>query len=623
MEKKRKGSWFRSWMGVLFGEKVSKVSLMEEEQVQSPFRTMAKEFLRRKLTIIGLIGFFSMFLASTIIPIFFPLDLNARDAAMLNQPPSNNMMRIPRSIRGDISMLAAGAGYGVGIAYGNEIHVWGTVNTFAAPLLNPPQPGRPIRHVSAGPYHALVVTEDGYVYSWGNNNPTFEIHRVPDGTRYERMPWGVEFEENIQGRVVFAEAGMRITVAITDDGQLHTWGGIEGNRRANAAIGRVPRDETPISVASNLVTFAVLTEEGNVHILMQTPHGLRDVPEQVQGRAVAIDMTNSNAIALLDDGTLHIWGDPVQGAHIAVPEEIQGRITSFGAGRAHITAILDDGSVKSWGVNNNGSTNFPNLSDVVYLCIAGDHNYAMLSDGSVVTWGLSGFLFGTDDRGRCVFTRLWSAGRYSLLIGMVSVIVQGFIGILLGGLAGYFGGKIDMLIMRFGEILGSLPFLPIALIMQFRTRHIFRDAPIQGMMFLMLILGVLSWPPLMRLVRAQILQTKESEYVLAARALGVRQFRIIFRHIMPNVASAAIVMLTLALATSMLIEGTLSFIGFGVSEPVPTWGNMIQGATNSVVLRDHWWRWVFPAISLVTVALSINLVGDGLREATDPKAQGR
>jgi len=204
---------------------------------------------------------------------------------------------------------------------------------------------------------------------------------------------------------------------------------------------------------------------------------------------------------------------------------------------------------------------------------------------------------------------------------MVAVIIQGFLGLTLGGFAGYYGGKLDMFIMRLGEVVGSLPFLPLAVILQFRFRHFF--GPIGGMVFLMFVLGSLSWPFLMRLVRAQILQAKESEYVLAARSLGVRQLKLIFRHIMPNVASSAIVLLTLALAGSMLTETGLAFIGFGVAEPTPTWGNMLAGSNNSVVLREQWWRWVFPAISLVTVAISINLVGDGLREATDPRSQGR
>jgi len=605
-KKTRKSSWFGSLLGMMFGEKVSKISILEEEQVQSPMKTMAKEFFRRKLTIIGLIGFFTMFLASTIIPFFFPLNIREADMEQVNQPPSTNMMRIPRAIRGDIVMMDSGSGYGVAVTSDNQVHVWGTVSRISAPLLNPPQPGRPIVHVSAGPYHALVVTEDGYVYSWGNENPAFEMHDVPPA---------------IQGNVAMAEAGMRITVAVTKDGQLHNWGGTSMVRRDVAAIGRVSRAATPVKIDSNILTFGVLTDEGRLYVLMQTPRGLRNVPDEIQGYVVDFALTDDNGIAILADGTLVPWGEPTNYILMDIPSEIQGRAVSIGGGRAHYTVLLDDGSVFSWGENVNGRTDAPNVTNAVAIHVSGDHNYAMLANGSIETWGLTGFILGSDHLGRCVFTRLWSAGRYSLLIGMVAVIVQGFLGLVLGGFAGFYGGKTDMLIMRLGEVVSSLPFLPIAVILQFRFRHTFGE--IGGMVFLMCVLGLLAWPFLMRLVRAQIMQAREAEYVLAARALGVRQLKLIFRHIMPNVISAAIVLLTLALATSMLTETALSFIGFGVNEPTPTWGNMLAGSNNSIVLRDQWWRWLFPAISLVTVAISINLIGDGLREATDPKAQGR
>jgi len=604
--KKHRFSFFRLSLGMMFGEKVSKLSLLEEEQVQSPMKTIMKEFFRRKLTIIGLIGFFTMLLASIILPFFFPIDLRDTDSGQVNQRPSMNMMRIPRDIRGDIIVMDAGPGYGVGVTSDNVIHVWGTVSRIAEPLLNPPQPGRLIKEVSAGPYHALVVTYDGFIYSWGNDNPAFAMHDVPPA---------------IQGRVVTAEAGMRMTVAITDDGNMHSWGGVDMTRREVAATGRVPRTETPVQVEANSLTFGVLTQEGNLYVLIQTPRGIRDIPDEVQGRVADFAMTDNNGVALLHDGTMIPWGDTANVDLMEIPSELQGRAVSIGAGRGHFTVLLDDGSVASWGNNLHGRTNAPDVTSAVSIAVTGDHNYVMLADGSIHTWGLNGFIFGTDGLGRCVFTRLWHGGRYSLLIGMIAVIIQGIIGLSLGGLAGYFGGKVDALIMRIGEFVGSLPFLPLAVILQFRFRHVF--GPVGGMVFLMAVLGILSWPGLMRLVRAQILQAKDSEYVLAARALGVRQFKIIFRHIMPNVISAAIVLLTLALAGSMLLETTLSFIGFGVNEPTPTWGNMLTGSNNSIVLRDQWWRWVFPAISLVTVAISINLVGDGLREATDPKAQGR
>lgn len=608
-EKKRKRSWFGLLMGTMFGSKVGNTSIMDEEQIQSPMRTIIREFFRRKLTIIGLTGFFLILLGSTIIPIFWELDLRAHDASQRDQAPTMNMMRIPRDIRDDIYMISAGAGYGIAITGDHRLHSWGTVRTVAQPLLDEvPQPGRPIRVLSTGNYHAIVVTEDGHIYSWGNNDASLLMHDIPQG---------------IQGRVVTAEAGNRMTVAITDDNQLHTWGGTRQNRDQVAMIGRVPRGEVPVLVRSSSLTFGVITESGRLYILMRTPHMMRDIPEEIQGHVVDIAMTGNNGVALLRDGTLVPWGDSVQRELKDIPDEIQGRVVAIEAGRAHFTALLNDGTVAAWGTELNNRLNIPSgLNNVVSISVEADHNYALLADGSVVTWGLRGFIFGTDHIGRCIWTRLWGGGRYTLLIGMIAVVVQGIIGLLLGGLGGYYGGKVDMFIMRLAEVVGSLPFLPIAIILQWRFRGHFGE--FGSMFFIMSVLGILSWPGLMRLVRAQFLQAKTAEYVLAARALGVRQVRLIFRHIMPNVASMAIVSLTLALAGSMLTETTLSFLGFGVSPTFPTWGNMLNAAgANTIMLRDQWWGWVFPAVALVTVALSINLIGDGLREATDPKSQGR
>jgi len=610
-EKKTKISWFRSLLTMLFGERVGgKMSLHEEEQVQSPMRTIIREFFRRKLTIIGLVAFFTMLIASTIIPIFFPLDIRI-DIGQRDQPPSMNMMRIPRNIRGDIATLDAGPGFGVGVTNAGDIYVWGTANTGVADLLVPPTPAGNVVHVSAGNYHALALTDDGRVYSWGHHNPFWNIHEIP---------------EEYQGTIQAVVAGQRKSIAVTTDGQLRFWGAehdLVRPSRARAVFNNALRDgASVVKLDANWFTAGMLTDAGTVHILLSRvdEREISIVPEEIQGHIIDFAMADDHVGAVLDDGTVVVWG-MLGGYLFDIPEEVQGNAVSIGAGREHFTVLLNDGSVVSWGENFHGRTSAPNISDGVAIFIAADHNYVLHADGSITTWGLRGFIFGTDHLGRCVWTRLWHGGRYTLLIGMVAVIVQGIIGLLFGGLSGYYGGKVDMFLMRLAEVVGSLPFLPLALILQFRFRDTF--GPVGGMMFLMAVFGILSWPGLMRLVRAQIMQARESEYVLAARALGVRQFKLIFRHIMPNVASAAIVLLTLALATSMLTETTLSFIGFGVAEPTPTWGNMLTGANNAIVLRQQWWRVLFPAVALVTVAISINLIGDGLREATDPRSQGR
>jgi peptide/nickel transport system permease protein len=139
----------------------------------------------------------------------------------------------------------------------------------------------------------------------------------------------------------------------------------------------------------------------------------------------------------------------------------------------------------------------------------------------------------------------------------------------------------------------------------------------------MVILGVLSWPGLARLTRGQILSEKENEFVTAAKAMGVRERLIIFRHILPNVLPVILVNLTLSLALCILIESSLSFLGFGVIEPTPTWGNMLNKCVDAIVIRTYWWRWVFPALTLGLVVTSINVMGDGFRDAIDPKSADR
>lgn len=222
---------------------------------------------------------------------------------------------------------------------------------------------------------------------------------------------------------------------------------------------------------------------------------------------------------------------------------------------------------------------------------------------------------------RDIFLRLISGGRLTLTIGAIAVIISTFIGILVGGFSGYYGGKVDMVLMRFSEIVGSIPFLPLAMILSAIVGN--RVSELGRISMIMVILGVLSWPGLSRLVRAQILAEREKEFVTAARAVGVREQTILFRHIIPNVITVIIVSATLDFAACLLTESSLSFLGFGVVEPSPTWGNMLTGSQSSTVIGTYWWRWVFPALALSLATISINLVGDGLRDAIDPKSSER
>ncbi len=226
---------------------------------------------------------------------------------------------------------------------------------------------------------------------------------------------------------------------------------------------------------------------------------------------------------------------------------------------------------------------------------------------------------GTDDMGRDVFNRIMNGGKMTMTVGAVAVIVSTIIGILIGCISGYFGGAVDMLLMRLTEIVGAIPFLPFALCLSaiFQASDIHEDTRI---VIIMLILGVLSWTGLARLVRGQILAEREKEFVTAARSMGVKEGRIAFRHILPNIVSVILVTVTLDFASCMLTESSLSYLGFGVQLPRPTWGNMLDGSRSALVIQSFWWRWVFPALFLSVVVICINIIGDTLRDVLDPKS---
>ncbi|MDT8441295.1 MAG: ABC transporter permease [Desulfuromonadales bacterium] len=218
-------------------------------------------------------------------------------------------------------------------------------------------------------------------------------------------------------------------------------------------------------------------------------------------------------------------------------------------------------------------------------------------------------LLGTDDLGRDVLVRILYGARISLLVGFVAVGIATVIGIMLGALAGYYGRWVDAVIMRFVDIMLCFPsfFLILAVIA-------FLDPSIWN---IMIIIGLTGWMGVARLVRAEFLSLRERDFVLAARALGARDSRIIFRHILPNALSPVLVSATLGVAGAILTESALSFLGIGVQPPTPSWGNMLIAGKQT--LGTAWWLSVFPGLAILLTVLGYNLLGEGLRDALDPR----
>jgi peptide/nickel transport system permease protein len=230
--------------------------------------------------------------------------------------------------------------------------------------------------------------------------------------------------------------------------------------------------------------------------------------------------------------------------------------------------------------------------------------------------------FGTDTIGRDILARTIYGGQISMLIGLSAVLVSLIVGVLVGAIAGYYGGWIDSILMRFTEAVFTIPQLFLLLVMaKYLSGKIpevnFLGRTLSGSVIIIVgIIGLTSWMYLARIVRSEFLSLKEREFVVAAHTIGTRNAAIIFRHILPNTMAPIIVAATLGVANAILLEAYISFLGLGVQAPTATWGNMLDGAYNYVETAP--WMWIFPGILIVLTVMSINFLGDGLRDALDP-----
>ncbi len=225
---------------------------------------------------------------------------------------------------------------------------------------------------------------------------------------------------------------------------------------------------------------------------------------------------------------------------------------------------------------------------------------------------------GTDRNGMDMLTRLMYGGRVSLYIGFIVVIIETVIGVIMGGISGYCGGWVDNLIMRIVDVFYCIPSMPIIIILG-AAMDAMRVDPQIRMLYLMLLLGFLGWAGIARLVRGQILSLREQEFMVAAEATGIRASRRIFKHLIPNVIPQLIVSMTMSLGSTIITEATLSFLGLGVKFPFASWGNIINDVNDTFVLTNYWFIWIPAGICLLSTVLAFNLVGDGLRDAFDPK----
>ena len=243
---------------------------------------------------------------------------------------------------------------------------------------------------------------------------------------------------------------------------------------------------------------------------------------------------------------------------------------------------------------------------------AGDALLNRLQPPSAAHW------LGTNEMGQDMLARLMFGGRISLMVGFVVILVELVIGIALGGIAGYYGGIIDGIIMRVVDIISCLPFIPLMLIIS-AVLLLFNISPRDKIFYTMFLLGGLQWVGVCRMIRGNVLSLRESEFMQAATATGIRTRSKIFRHLVPNTLTNIVVRATLDLGIVILLESTLSFLGVGVGAPWASWGNMVSSVNDRLIMKDYLNIWVAPGLCILITVMAFNFVGDGLRDATDPK----
>ncbi len=608
-------------------------SILDEEALQSPGRVIAKKFFHNRLGIIGLVGFILMLIFTFGLAIFFPLDLYRSSAFHTNLPPNYSYLSYPKELEKEgVVSIDSGVAFSIGLSEEGNVFVWGS-NIYDIKVIPEAVQNANIVQISAGTRHLMCIDDQGNVYLWGYNH----MQQAQIDDRYA--------EALLADPIVSLEGGYDRTIAITESGAVYVWG--VGTNIVGQPMRRSPYIYTDtlgnpikaVQAVANNNNLIILLEDGTIRIVGTASEVKTSVPVELTDGSVFVTkvaLTEENCFAIDSDGNLYDWGSTsrqlidvvnLSGEIVQyVPDGARTNVKDIQAGYENIVVLTNDGYVYTWGNNDLNQLNLPDDIDgnVSEIFVNAYQNYLVTDDGNIETWGLKGFLLGTDESGRDFVLQLIHGGKITMTVGAVAVIISVVIGTVIGMVSGFFGGWVDNILMRFTEIVSSFPFLPFAITLSYLLLNATVDtSEITRILMIMIVLGVLSWTGLARLIRGQILSERERDYVLASRALGIKKKHIIWRHIFPAVNSLVLVNLTLGYAGSLLTEAGLSFLGFGVQKPNPSWGNILTVAQDREVFDTYWWRWVLPGLCIIIAALSINLVGDALRDAMDPKNNER
>ena len=565
---------------------VSTSQALDDEQrvkVLSPGMLVAKRFFRNKLAVAGLVILVTMFVFSFIggmvspygeSQVFRKTDHVWKDyaGATYNKayifetadgsefPAAGQQKFILATNKGDATFEADGVTYGLENK-GEEY--WAIYS--AEPVATVLTLKGKSTYKPAGDAEVTDDIKEGYEEAVSNDEDTFEV----DGITYSIEKSGRENLITISGEVAFATK--KVFSAATSDAQL----GFEFQQLALDAL-----ENGESSFECDGVKYEMSTLEGET----------------------ATEITKDGEVYATVSGLL-------------VSPQANGVFLSLSFKEAVEQAITEKASTFT-ALNENGEEETYQLQTKNTQYVVRNQKETTVNDTYAAP--SKKHLVGTDGNGMDMLTRLMYGGRISLMIGFVVIIIEGIIGILIGGISGYFGGWVDTILMRVVDVVICIPAMPLYIIIG-SVMDYYKIDPRIRIYALCAILGIVGWPSIARMVRGQILSLREQEFMVATEATGVRVSRRIFRHLIPNVIPQLIVIATMGLGDVILMEATLSFLGICVKFPYASWGNIVNAVNDVYVLTNFWFVWIPAGFLILLTVLGFNFVGDGLRDAFDPK----
>ena len=567
-------------------EHVSTSQALDDEQrvkVLSPGMLVAKRFFRNKLAVAGLVILVAMFVFSFVGGMISPYGESQvfrktehvwKDyaGATYNKayifetvdgtefPAAGQQKFILATNKGDASFEADGVTY----ALENKGEEYWAIYS-AEPIATVLTLKGKSTYKESGSVTVTDEIKEGYEAAVENDEDTFEV----DGTTYSIEKSGRENVITIYGEVAFATK--KVFSAASNDAEL----GFEFQQLALDAL-----EAGDDSFECDGVTYEMSTVEGET----------------------ATEITKDGEVYATVSGLL-------------VSPQANGVFLSLSFKEAVEQAITEKASTFT-ALNENGGEETYQLQTKNTQYVVRNQKETTVNDTysapSKKHWA------GTDGNGMDMLTRLMYGGRISLMIGFVVIIIEGIIGILIGGISGYFGGWVDTILMRVVDVVICIPAMPLYIIIG-SVMDYYKIDPRIRIYALCAILGIVGWPSIARMVRGQILSLREQEFMVATEATGVRVSRRIFRHLIPNVIPQLIVIATMGLGDVILMEATLSFLGIGVKFPYASWGNIVNAVNDVYVLTNFWFVWIPAGFLILLTVLGFNFVGDGLRDAFDPK----